>query len=66
MPTRRRHGPLLALLVVAIVCSLASLAMLFAHPESRTGWRTSFNVVAIVLVFAAVTMSARGSGGRDA
>ena len=66
MATKRPHGIHLALLGISIVCSLVSLAALFIHPGGTGSWRTSLNIIALVLVIVTATMLGRGSGGNDA
>jgi hypothetical protein len=60
--TTRPTGRTLALLVVSILCSLASLAALVFSPEGTASWRTSLNVIALLLVITATTMLSRRSG----
>jgi len=61
----RRPRFQLVVLFTSIVCSLVSLAALLIHPEGTGSWRTSLNIIAVLLVILATTMIARGSGSRE-
>jgi hypothetical protein len=65
MVTKPSLGAELTLLGIAILCSLGSLYFLVTHPGSTSVWRTSLNIVGLLLVITATTMIARRSRGRD-
>jgi hypothetical protein len=65
MVNRQSLGAELALLGIAILCSLGSLFFLITHPGSTSVWRTSLNIVGLLLVITATMMIARRSRGRD-
>jgi len=50
--------------VLAIVCSLLSLSLLIALPQQTGAWRTSLNVVSLVLVVFATTRIVRARRTR--
>jgi hypothetical protein len=66
MPARQSSRTELALLGAAILCSLGSIYFLVTHPNSTSTWRTTLNIVGLLLVIAATMMVARRSRGRDA
>ena len=66
MEAKRPRGAYLTLLLVSIACSLVSLAVLVIHPQNTSSWRTSLNIIAVLLVIMSATKLRRGSTGPDA
>ena len=66
MEAKRPRGPYLALLFVSIACSLVTIAVLVIHPEHTASWRTSLNIIAVLLVIITATMLRRGSADPQA
>jgi hypothetical protein len=59
MATKQLTALPMTLLGVSIVSSLLSLALLFAWPRHSGEWRTSLNVLSLVLVLSAIGVTAR-------
>jgi hypothetical protein len=47
-----------------MACSLLSLSLLLTHPHQTGGWRTSLNVLSLVLVVFATAGIARARRAR--
>jgi len=51
--------PFYAVLGISLACSLLSLSLLYTHPHETGAWRTSLNVLSLVLVVFATAGIAR-------